>query len=150
VRQQHLRRAQLMRAEAGFVNLREAHLADGGAGLQFVDIGGALLKAQAQHALGDRAGRHQYHLLAQCAQACDLRGPARDGSVIESAAIIGDQRRSNLDDDAGSFLYDRIHGCDNLKTSLGKSAVFWQAVCPALPRTVAAPVMRERRRMGKA
>jgi hypothetical protein len=56
--------------------LRQAHLSDGGAGLQFVDIGGTLLETEAQHAFGDGAGADEHDLLAQGAQAGDLRGPA--------------------------------------------------------------------------
>ena len=109
VRQQHLRGAQAVRAEARLVDLREAHLPYRGAGLQFVDVGGTRLEAEAQHAFGDRAGADQHDLFAERAQGGNLRGPARDGGVIEAAAVVGDQRGADLDDDAGSVLNDGFH-----------------------------------------
>ncbi|MCY1382430.1 hypothetical protein D9M69_704520 [compost metagenome] len=99
-----------MGAEAAFIDLRQAHLADGGARLQFVDIGGALLETEAQHAFGDGAGADEHDFLAQGAQAGNLRGPARNGGMVESAAIVGNQRGADFDDDAGSFLNHGIHG----------------------------------------
>nr|GEU28071.1 probable solanesyl-diphosphate synthase 3, chloroplastic [Tanacetum cinerariifolium] len=104
VREQHLRRAEAVGAEAGLVDLRQAHLANGRAGLQFVDVVRAALEAEAQHAFGNRARRHQHHLLAQRAQGGDLRRPAGDGGMVEAAAVVGDQRRADLDDDAVAGL----------------------------------------------
>ena len=100
VGQQHLRGAEAVRAETAFVDLRQAHLADRGAGLQFVDVGGARFEPQAQHAFGDGAGADQHHFLAQRAQGGDLGGPAGDGGVVEPAAVVGDQGRAHFDDDA--------------------------------------------------
>ena len=61
---------------------------------------GRRVEAEAQHAFGDRAGADQHDFLAERAQRGDLRGPARDGGVIEPAAVVGDQRGADLDDDA--------------------------------------------------
>jgi hypothetical protein len=110
MREQHLGRLDVVGAEARLVDLREAHLADGGAGLQFVDVGRTRAEAQAQHALGDGAGRHQHDFLAERAQARNLRGPARDGVVVEAAAFVGDERRTDLDDDAVGLLEGRLQG----------------------------------------
>jgi hypothetical protein len=44
VGQQHLRGLDAVGGEAGFVDLGQAHLAAGGAGLQFVDVGRAAAK----------------------------------------------------------------------------------------------------------
>ena len=55
VRQQHLRGVQAVCAEARFVGLHQAHLADRGGGLQFVQLARPALPAQALHAFGDRA-----------------------------------------------------------------------------------------------
>jgi hypothetical protein len=79
VRQQHLGGAQAVGAKARLVHLRQAHLADRGAGLQFMDIGGTARKTEAQHAFGDRPRAHQHDFLAERAQAGDLQRPARDG-----------------------------------------------------------------------
>ena len=75
-----------------------------------MDIGGALLETEAQHAFGNGAGTDQHDFLAQGAQAGNLRGPAGDGGMVEPPAVIGDQRGADFDDDAGSFLNHGIHG----------------------------------------
>ena len=117
VGQQHLRGTQLVGAETGFIDLRQAHLADGGASLQFVDIGGTALEAEAQHALGDGARADQHNFLAKRAQAGDLGRPARNGGVVQPAAVVGNQRRADLDDDAGGFLNDGFHNAAALISS---------------------------------
>ena len=40
--------------------------------------------------------------LPRLRQRGDLRGPARDGVVVEPAAFVGDQAGADLDDDAGA------------------------------------------------
>ena len=80
--------------EAAFVHLRQAHLADGRGGLQFVDFARTLRPAEPLNALGDRARTDQHDFLALLAQRCNLRGPAGDGRVVEPATVVGDEARS--------------------------------------------------------
>ena len=79
-----------MHPETRFINLRQTHLPDSGAGLQFVNICRALLKAQSQTALGYRAGTDQHHFFTQCAQGGNLLGPAGYRGLIQATAIVGD------------------------------------------------------------
>ena len=109
MRQQHLGSGQAMRAEAGFVDLRQAHLADRGAGLQFMDSGRAAFETETLHPFGNSARADQNDFLAELAQVGDLRRPVGDGSRIEPLAVVGDERGADLDDDAFGFLNDGVH-----------------------------------------
>ncbi|BEU66124.1 hypothetical protein MAFF301069_06790 [Ralstonia pseudosolanacearum] len=110
MRQQHLRRADTVPRELRFVHLGQAHLSDGGSGLQLVDLLRPPGPAQPLHAFGDGAGAHQHDLLAGRAQRRDLRGPAGDGGLVEAAAVIGDQAGTDLDDEAARIGDQRTQG----------------------------------------
>ncbi len=103
VGQQHLCRMDLMLAEAALIYLHQTHLSDRCCCLQFVHRAGALFPAQALHAFGDGAGRHQHHFASTCAQGSDLLRPIAESTVIQSRALIGDQAAADFDDDAFGF-----------------------------------------------
>ena len=102
VREQHLCGLEPVLLELGLISAHETHLADGGGGLQLVQGLGPLLEAQARHAFGDGAGRHQHDLLALPSQLGDLRAPVGDGDAIQPLPLGGDQRAANLDDSSGA------------------------------------------------
>src|SRR4029077_7284248 len=58
---------------------------------------GAFRPAQALHAFGDGARRYEDDLLACGPELGYLRGPARNGVMIQAAALVGDQGRPDLD-----------------------------------------------------
>ena len=58
------------------------------------------LPAEALHARGDGSAGNQHHFAAHPSQLGDLPGPARERIVVEPPALVGDQARANLDDDA--------------------------------------------------
>jgi hypothetical protein len=51
-------------------------------------------------ARGDRARRHEHHLMPGPAGGGDLAGEHADGGVVDRAARVGDRRRPDLHDDA--------------------------------------------------
>ena len=104
MREQHLRAAQTLLAQLGLVHLRQAHLADGGGGLQLSHLARALGPAQALHALGDgAAGDHDDFALDavftihQCRQ---LAAPLFNGGLIQTTTFIRNQAGADFDDDA--------------------------------------------------
>ncbi|MNT43837.1 hypothetical protein D3C72_1803280 [compost metagenome] len=102
--QQYLGTAQVLFAQLGFVHLHQAHLANGGSGLQLMNLLGALVPAQALHALGNgAAGDHDdFALDAVIAmhQGSKLAAPFGDGAFIQALAFVGDQTGADLDHDA--------------------------------------------------
>ena len=100
VGEQQLRCEQIVRAEARFIGLDQPHLADGGGSLQLVQGVRPPLPAEALHARGDGSAGNQHHFAAHPSQLGDLPGPARERIVVEPPALVGDQARANLDDDA--------------------------------------------------
>ncbi len=86
--------------ERGFVRLDEAHLSDGGGGLQLVHRPRPRSPPEALDSLGDGTGRHEHRLLPTAPEIGDLRCPARDGCMIEPATVVGEEARAYLDDDA--------------------------------------------------
>ena len=98
VRQQHLRGMQMMFREARFVHLHQAHLANCGSRLQFVDGSGTLGPAQSLHAFSDGTTGDQHHLAPESRQLCNLLRPRVDGGLIQAAPVIGDQAGAHLDD----------------------------------------------------
>ena len=89
--EQDLRRAQVVFGKRDLVSLRQAHLPDGGGGLEFMHRGGAFGPAKAGHALGDGAARDQHDLLALLVQQGDLACPLRDGIEVKAPAVVGDE-----------------------------------------------------------
>src|SRR5688572_3066740 len=104
MRQQHLGRVQAVAAEAAFIALGEPHLAYRGGRLQLVHGVRAARPAQALHALGDGAARHQDHFFTAPAKLGDLRGPARDRRRVETAALVRHERGSDLHYDGFGFF----------------------------------------------
>ncbi|CAM2152434.1 hypothetical protein PT2222_280081 [Paraburkholderia tropica] len=96
VREQDLRRADVVFGETAFVDLREPHLPDRRRCLQFVDLTRSLAPAEALHALGNRARTDEHDFLALRAQGRDLRGPTADGRMIEPTAVVGDEARTDF------------------------------------------------------
>ncbi len=109
MRQQHLRRAQVMLAETGLIDLSQSHLAHRSAGLQLVNAGRPPVETKPLHAFCNRTGADEDSFLAHCAQLCNLLCPFRNGRMVQPLAIVCDERRTNLDDDAFGFLNDGIH-----------------------------------------
>jgi hypothetical protein len=99
VREEHLRRSHAVLAQLGFVHLRQAHLAHGGGGLQFVDLVRAGGPAQALHALGDRAAGHHDHLAALLRQRRELPAPFADGAFVQAAPFVRHEAGADLHDD---------------------------------------------------
>jgi hypothetical protein len=58
----------------------------------------ALAPAKALHATGDGTGGDENDLLARLAQLGDLSRPFVDGAKVQAFAVVGDERRSGLDD----------------------------------------------------
>jgi hypothetical protein len=96
MRQQHLRGVQAVAAEAALVALHQAHLPHRSRRLQLMHGARPPRPAQALHALGDRAARHQYHPPAQLAQRRDLRRPARDRGGIQASTVVRDEGGADL------------------------------------------------------
>ena len=109
VGEQHLGGFQAFGAKGGFIRLHQPHLADGGGGLQFVHRLGSGRPAQPLQPFGNRAGRHQHHLLAPAGQVGDFAGPARQRGVVQTLAIVGDQTGADLDDNALAGVDDGLH-----------------------------------------
>ncbi len=108
--QQDLRGRQADPPKSGLVDLRQAHLADGGRGLQRRHLARPYGPAQAQHALGDGARTHHQDFLALLAQQRELARPLADRCLVEARAVVGDQAGADLDDDAPGLL-DQGPGC---------------------------------------
>ena len=106
MRQQDLRGMQVVLAETGFVGFDQAHLADGGGRLQFVERVRPALPAQPLHAFGNRAARHQHDILLAPFELGDLLGPARKRGVVEPLAFVRDEAAADLDDQASRFCGD--------------------------------------------
>ena len=81
VGEQDLRGREVVLAEARFVGLDQAHLADGGRGLELVQRVRPLLPAEALHAFRDRAARDQ-HDLAPLRRSCAIC-PAQRASASQ-------------------------------------------------------------------
>ena len=109
MRQQHLRRGHAVLAQLGLVHLRQAHLADGGGGLQLVQFVRTAGPAQALHALGDGAAGHHDHLAALGGERGQLPAPFADGALVQPAALVGDQAGTHLDDDAPGLARRGAH-----------------------------------------
>ena len=107
VRQQHLGAAQSLLAQLGLVHLDQAHLTDGGSGLQLVDFVRASGPAQALHALGNGAtgnhddfARRAVGRVQRAHQRRHLAAPFADRNFVQATALVGDQAGADLDDDA--------------------------------------------------
>ncbi len=119
VRQQHLRAAQAVFAQLRLVHLHQAHLADGGGGLQFVQFLRPRRPAQALHALGDGAAGDHHQLAPLMRQHRQLPAPVADGGGVEAAALVGDQAGADLDDDAPRLAQHLSHGCGCRRRATG-------------------------------
>jgi len=106
MREQHLGAAQAVLAQLGLVDLGQAHLADGGRGLQLVDLVRAYLPTQALHAFGDGAAGHHHDLTALAHQGGELAAPLADGLVVQAPALVGDEAGSHLDHEAAGIAQD--------------------------------------------
>jgi hypothetical protein len=93
-----LRGVQAVLGEGAFVDLRQAHLADGGGGLQLVHLVRALGPAQALHAAAMAPEDTSTTSLPAFAQCGDLARPVADGVEIEPGAVVGDEGGADLDD----------------------------------------------------
>ena len=100
VREQHLRAAQAALAQLGFVHLRQAHLAHGGGGLQFVNRMGARGPAQALHAFGNGAAGHHDDFGSRAHQLRHLPAPFANRRLVQAPAFVGDQARADFDNNA--------------------------------------------------
>ena len=80
------------------------NFSDGGGSLLLVKARWALFPAEAQHAFGHGAGTHENDLPAHGAKRGDLRRPAFDGGLVESAAVVRDERAAHFDDNASGVL----------------------------------------------
>src|SRR5574343_240865 len=100
VGEQDLRGVQSVLVEGGLVGLNQAGLADGGGGLLFMNGLWATAPAQALHTAGDGAGGDEHNLTSFAAQRCDLARPGADGGKVETAPVVGDERRADFDDEA--------------------------------------------------
>ena len=96
VRQQHLRAGQAVFAQLGLVDLRQTHLADGGRGLQQVDVARPTRPAQPLHALGNGATGHHDHFAPIAHQRRQLAAPLADGALVQPAALVRDQAGAHL------------------------------------------------------
>src|SRR4029077_7560647 len=117
-RKQHLRRAQTVLAEARFVRLREAHLADRRRGLELVHGARAPGPAETLHALGDGAARYEDDLPAGLAQLGDLARPARDRGRIQARAPIRDEGAADLDDETPCLAHRALPVSKNFITDM--------------------------------
>ena len=112
VRQQDLRGVQAELRERRLVGLHEAHLPDRGRGLQLVDR--ARPRASSRGACMPSAiapDETSTTSLARALQRGDLRRPARDGGVVEPAAVVGDEARADLDDQPRARAADGARSC---------------------------------------
>ena len=110
VGQQHLCAANAMLSQLGFVQLRQAHLADGRSGLQFVQRLGTRCPSQALHAFGDGSARHHHDLTALRCQRRQLPAPIADCVRIETTPLVGHQAGADLDDDPARRRQSVPHG----------------------------------------
>jgi hypothetical protein len=109
---------QIVPFQRSLVRLYQAHLTHSGRRLQLVDTVRTFGKAKPAAAFGDGTRGNQGHLTAQPAKFSDLRTPARDARVIDSAAVSRQQRATDFDDPTpGEFdahplllLLRRTHG----------------------------------------
>jgi hypothetical protein len=109
VRKENLRGPHAVLGETAFVDLRQAHLANGSSGLQFVNFTRPLGPAQPMNTLGNRTGTDQHDFLALPAQRGNLRGPTRDGRVVEPSPVVGHQARSHFHYESLRSGYDGTH-----------------------------------------
>ena len=105
--QQHLRAADAVFAQLGFIHLHQAHLADGSGCLQFMDGLGACVPAQALHAFGNRAAADHDDFTPVLDQGSQLLRPLADGLGIQAAAFVGHQTRPDLDHNAPGVAQNR-------------------------------------------
>jgi hypothetical protein len=90
--------------------LDQAHLTHRGRRLQLVDTVRTFRKAKPAATFGDGARGNQYHLTPPPVKFRDLRTPARNAHLIDSAPISSQQRTTDFDDpppgefDAGTLL----------------------------------------------
>ncbi len=109
MRQQDLSRVHIMLLKTGFINLREAHLTDRRACLQFMNTSRPLVESEPLHAFCNRPRTDQHNFFSQAAQMNDLFCPFLNGGSVEPLAVIGDERGADLDNDAFGFLNDGLH-----------------------------------------
>ena len=76
----------------------------------------ALRPAQALHALGDRAARHENRPFSRLVELGDLRGPAGDRGRVQAASLVGDERRADLHDQRFRVL-DHLRSRDRWETA---------------------------------
>src|SRR5690606_36264811 len=98
--QQHLCSTHIVLPETGFVDLCQAHLADSCTGLQLMYARRTLVETEPLHSFGDRTRTDEHDFLAEGTQLDDLLCPLADGDRIQPLAVVGDERRADLDDDA--------------------------------------------------
>ena len=96
--EQHLGALDPALAQQLVVGPVEAALADGAGRLQVLDRGRARAHAEQAHAAGDRAAGDDDDVDALVVERGDLLADARDDGQAQLAVVLGDDRRSQLDD----------------------------------------------------
>ena len=134
VPQQHLCRNNIVTAKRGFIALNQRGLAHGRGRLQLVQAGGTPRPAQPYQAGCDRAAGNQHHLCAALPQRRNLGNQAANHRRIQTAAIVGQQRATHLDDPApagGNCVAIRFsHQCTySTSTSLLSSSLASSSGC---------------------
>ena len=109
VRQQHLRAADAVRAQRRLVDLRQAHLSDRSRRLELVDGARPRRPSEPLHPFGDGAARDHDELALLAHELGHLPAPAADRIGVDATAVVGDEARSDLDDDPARPAHDLAH-----------------------------------------
>ena len=99
MRQQNLRGFQVVLEKGGLIGLRQPHLANRRGRLQIVHGFRTRRPAQALHASGNGARRHQQDLLASRIERRDLAGAIGNKAIGQPGAVVGHQGTAHLDHD---------------------------------------------------
>ena len=126
---QNLRGVYAVFAEGGLVGLDQSGLSDGGGGLFFMNGLWAAAPAQALHAAGDRAGGDENDFASLFAQAGDLASPVADGIQVEACAVVGDECRADLDDQALGVGEAGLAHASSVVPSSSSLAISGMAIC---------------------
>jgi hypothetical protein len=98
--EQRLRGHQSVRGQRGVPAAHQPRLAGRRQRLQRRGVVRTVLEPERGDAGGDRARRHHEHLVAVGASRRHLGAQLDDGGVVDRAALVGQRRRPDLDDDA--------------------------------------------------
>ena len=106
---QHLRTAQSIFAQLGFIHLRQAHLPHCCCCLQLTDIVWTRRPAQALHAFSNRAAGHHDDFPAIAHQNSQLTAPFTNSLGVQSTTFIGHQAGAHLDHDPPCITHYICH-----------------------------------------